>query len=190
MPRKQIGPDLPLAAARLDLAKQLAAELKSNREYGQPVIYEQTFRTGMARVNVLWDRWNGHSLEQRTSTILRAFEMVEGPGALDRVVLATGMTIPEAVAAGMLPYQIIPVLRPGDPVDRDQVRQAMLEEGASDLIPGEWPHLRCSTLQEAEAAHDRLNQRLKLPVPLWLINKDLSANDYSHALDWTEDNEG
>src|SRR4051812_20027458 len=104
MPRKKIGPNAWSAAAQTDLATKLATELKSSREYGQPWIQEQTFPTGKMRVTVLWDAWHGIPLPQRSATILRAYELAEGAETRDRVALASGLTVPEAHAAGMLPY--------------------------------------------------------------------------------------
>ena len=62
----------------------------------------------------------------------------EGREASDNIALASGLTVPEACAAGMLPYQILAAVRKGDPLTREQAQQAMLEEGASTLA-------RCET---------------------------------------------
>ena len=52
MPRKRIGPETRIGSAKKEFVEKLVAELKSNREFGQPVIYEHAFRTGKARVTV------------------------------------------------------------------------------------------------------------------------------------------
>src|SRR5712672_241582 len=101
MPRKKIGPQMRAGVANGDLADRLAAEVKSGREYGQPLIYEQTFRTGKVRVTVIWDAWDGVPLQERSTTILRAYETAEGADSRDRIALASGLTFPEAHAAGM-----------------------------------------------------------------------------------------
>jgi hypothetical protein len=44
------------------------------------------------------------------------YEQAEGAAYRDRIALASGLTVPEAHAAGMLPYQIIAALRKNDPV--------------------------------------------------------------------------
>ncbi len=49
----------------------------------------------------------------------------------------------------MLPFQIIPALRKGDPVTLDQCRQAMIDEGASTLLGPDKPQLRFATEEEA-----------------------------------------
>src|SRR5262245_41618865 len=124
MPRKKIGPDRPSADVKKDLAEKLAAELKKSHACGPPVIYDHAFRTGKVRVVVIWDAWDGVPLQQRSATILRAYEMAEGPESRDRIALASGLTVPEAHAAGMLPYQIITAIRKGDPVTLEQAGQA------------------------------------------------------------------
>ena len=120
MPRKKLGPDAPSAGAKQGLAEKLAAELKHSREHGQPLIYEQAFRTGKVRVNVVWDAWDAAPMAERSATILRAYELAEGAESRDKIALASGLTVPEAYASGMLPYQIIPALRKGDPLTRKQ----------------------------------------------------------------------
>jgi hypothetical protein len=186
MPRKRIGPNVRSGQVRGELAEKLAAELKSGREYGQPLIYERHFRTGKASVTVIWDAWDRLPLQERTATILRAYEIAEGAESQDRVALASGLTVPEAHAAGMLPYQVMPALRKGDPVTPDQVRQAMLEEGASQLMDPRAPQLRFATEEEAEAARRRLIQRLPASEPIWIINREITVQDYARAQDWGE----
>src|SRR3954466_4490552 len=93
------------------LASTLAEELKSNKESGQPMIDEREFETGAIRVNVIWDEWENIPHETRTETILRAYEQVEGKEYEKRIALAIGLTVPEAYSSGLLPYQVIPLLR-------------------------------------------------------------------------------
>src|SRR5215813_7448841 len=102
-PRRSVG----------NLVERLVDELKSNRQSGQPMIEEEEFPTRKLRVNVIWDEWDRVPLEDRTATILRAYEQAEGRDYRDRIALASGLTIPEAHAAGMLPYQIIAAIRDG-----------------------------------------------------------------------------
>ena len=78
--------------------------------------------------------------------------------ARDRIALASGLTVPEAHAAGMLPFQVFPALRRGDPVTLDQCRQALIDEGASILFGADNPQLRFATEEDAEKARERLAQ--------------------------------
>jgi hypothetical protein len=157
----------------VQFAERLADELRSNRESGQPLIDEQEFPTGQLRVTVIWDEWDHLPLEDRTAVILRAYDLAEGPGYRERIALASGLTVPEAYAAGMLPFQIIPALRRGDAVTPEQCRQAMIDEGASTLLAPEKPQLRFATEEEAEAARKRLVQRLPSSDQVWVITQEI-----------------
>jgi hypothetical protein len=72
---------------------------------------------------VIWDAWDHLSLEDRTTVILRAYELAEGRGYRAKLTLASGLTAAEAYTARMLPFQIIPALRRGDPITAEQCRQ-------------------------------------------------------------------
>jgi hypothetical protein len=187
MPRKRIGPEIRTGSVKKELAEELAAELKTNREFGQPVIYEHAFRTGKVRVIVIWDAWQDVPLQERSATTLRAYEMAEGPESRDRIALASGLTVPEAHAAGMLPYQIITALRKGDPLTDDQARQAMLDEGGSLLFHPPGVQLRFATGEEAEAARQRLIQRFPGSEDVWIIDREILVQDFATARDWVQE---
>lgn len=160
------------------LVEKLAAEMKSDRDYGQPLIYEQEYPTKKCRVMVIWDAWADASLEERSGAILRAYELADGEDAREKIALASGLTVPEAIAAGMLPFQILTGLRKTDPVSFDDVRKAMLEQGASELNEADGLQLRFATRDEAEACRDRLIQKLPASEPIWIISRDVHAQDY------------
>jgi hypothetical protein len=178
MPRKSIGIESPWANVKTDLADKLAAELKSNHAFGQPLIYEQQFPTGKIRSLVIWDEWQGKSLEDRTTTILAAYERAEGKGYREKVALASGLTVPEAFGAGMLPYHVFPALRKSDPVSAEDCRRAMIDEGATTLMGPGNIQLRLATEEEAEAARQRLIQRVPKTDEVWLISKEFAAHEY------------
>ncbi|MEX0704925.1 MAG: hypothetical protein WD069_22690 [Planctomycetales bacterium] len=148
-------------------------ELKANRQSGQPWIDEEEFPTGRLRVNVIWDDWEQIPLEERTSTVVRAFEKAEGKQYAERIALASGLTVPEAHAAGMLPYEVVTALRKSDPLTLEDCRNAMIEEGASVLLDPERPQLRFATEEEAEAAVKRLSEKLPGSEQVWLVTKDV-----------------
>src|SRR5258708_34897471 len=175
MPRKRRGFEEPPRRTVSNLVERLVDELKSDRQSGQPTIEEEEFPTKKLRVNVIWDAWDHVPLEDRTATILRAYEQAEGRDYRDRVALASGLTVPEAHAAGMLPYQVIAAVRRGDPVTTDQCRQALIEEGASILFGDDPPQLRFATEDEAEAARKRLAERLPNSEPVWVIIKEVGT---------------
>ena len=159
----------------MELVDRLVEELRKDRKSGQPIIDEREFASGKLLVNVIWDEWDHLPLEDRTSVILRAYEQAEGREYRERVALASGLTVPEAHAAGMLPYQILPALRRGDKVTAEQCRQAMIEEGASTLLAADQPQLRFATEEDAEAARNRLVEHIPESEPVWLISREAGS---------------
>lgn len=178
MPRKRIGGPPPLVLSRPGLAEKLAAELKSGREFGQPLIYELEYPTQRSRVTVIWDEWADTTLEERSAIILKAYEMAEGARGREKIALASGPTVPEAAFAGLLPFHLLAALRKTDPVTPEQVREAMLEQGASRLLDGEGLQLHFATREEAEACRERLVRKLPESEPIWIISRDLPTQDY------------
>ncbi len=181
MPRKRRGLEEQPRTTNGDLAERLAEELRSERESGQPVIDEQEFPTGKIRVTVIWDEWDHLSLEDRTAVILRAYDQAEGRPYRERIALASGLTMPEAHAAGMLPFQIIPALRKGDPVTLKQCHGVMTEEGASTLLDAEKPQLRFATEEDAEAARLRLARHLPDSDQVWVVTQEIGKVE-----DWAQ----
>ncbi len=175
MPRVKLSAGGNLfARGKSPLAGRLAAELKGQREFGQPVIHETEFpNSGQLRVVVIWDEWNGMTYDVRTDIIHRAYELAEGAAGRERVGLASGLTVPEAFGAGMLPFQVIPALRKSDPVTAEQCNAALIEEGASVLVSPEKPQLRFATLTEADAARQRLARRLPGSEEVWVTLEEV-----------------
>ncbi len=180
MPRKMLRDQAPRPMSG-DLVTRLAVELKSHRETGQPVVYEQEFDGARIRTTVIWDDWERLSLEDRTSVILEAYAQAEGPEYRTRIVLASGLTVPEAESAGMLPFQIITALRRDDSVTLEECRQAMIDVGASTLLDPQLPQLRFATREEADTTLKELVQRLPNSEPVWVISQDVGKVD-----DWLE----
>jgi hypothetical protein len=177
MPRREINPEMNIGTVKKELAERLAAELKSNQVYGQPFIYERKYPTGKINVTVVWDAWHEIPMQERSATIWSAYKIAEGSAYRDQIALANGLTVPEAVEVGMLPFEIIPALRKSDPITEDQVLQAMLEEGATQLGHGSRVHLRFATQDEAEAARQRLITRFPNSEDIWLLNWDVAARE-------------
>ncbi len=120
MPRKKRGVEEKTRPVGNGLAGRLADELRSSRPSGQPLIDEQEFPSGQVRVTVIWDEWDRLPLEDRTAVILRAYDLAEGRDYRDRLALVSGLTVPEAYSAGMLPFEVIPAIRRGDAVTHEQ----------------------------------------------------------------------
>lgn len=175
MPRIQRRLDEPRRIRFPDLLAELEKELKNARTAGQPLIEEQVFpKTNAVRVTVIWDKWEPVSDEDRYQTILQAYEEVEGKAFRDRIALALGLTVSEAVETGLLPFQITAALRRDDPVTREQCREAMIAQGASVLLDSEIPQLRFATEEEAEACRQRLIGQLPGSEPVWMIAKEVA----------------
>jgi hypothetical protein len=173
MPRTKLPPAERLRRHPRSLVGLLAEELKSPKASGQPVVSEEHYKTGLIRVIVLWDRWKGWPHEDRTLSILSSYREAEGDEFADRISLATGLTFPEAISSGMLPFQIIPALRKGDPVTADQCVQAMIDEGASVLVYAENPQLRFPSEVDAKEALKRLSERLPQSEEVWQIVRNV-----------------
>jgi hypothetical protein len=185
MARKRIGPELP-PPANGPLAEKLAQALKNDQSPEQPLVYEQELRPERYRITVVWDDWDRMPLDERTSVILRAYEVAEGGAYRERIALASGLTVPEATAAGMLPYQVSTALRKGDPVTRVQCQEAMLAEGASRLFGPDILQLRFATEEEAEACRQRLIKRLPQSENVWVVFKEIVVQDFITLRDSAE----
>src|SRR5947207_1781011 len=147
MPRIRRGPESQPRPRYPDLVRALAEELKNSHDAGQPRIEEQVFpQTNAVRVTVLWDKWESVPDEDRAATILQAYEQAEGKDCRNPIALAIGLTFPDALESGLLPFQITTPLRKGDPVTVEQCREAMIAEGASILLDPSKPQLRFATL--------------------------------------------
>jgi len=145
MPRKIHSPGTVTPRQHSQLVDELARELKTVRESGQPFIDEEHFETNAIRVVVLRDRWAEIPEDDRFDVIFNAYRTAEGETYANRIGPASGLTIPEAYASGMLPFQIVTGMRRGDSVTFDQCRRAMIEQGASTLLDPAWPQLRFAT---------------------------------------------
>jgi hypothetical protein len=154
------------------IVEQLADELRHNRANVQPLIDEQEFSTGLLRVNVVWDVWNGIPNEDRIDTILHAYEKCEGKQALNRIALATGWTVPEAIELGLLPYEVLPAIREGDRVTLKEAKAKMIELGASLLMGYDNPKLRFARSTDAEGFVRKLETTWPETKGIWVITKE------------------
>lgn len=129
------------------LVQQLSEHLQDeNSLYAQPLIYEYKINADAVRVVVIWDQMRTISLEQRTDIILAAYETIVEP---PDIALASGLTVPEAINAGFLSFQVIPVVRSTDKITKSQCFELMKSYRASTLLTAQWPLLFFAT--EAEA---------------------------------------
>jgi len=162
MPRRTIHPNEPQASPQFDgLVRELVEELSHPKELGQPLILERPleYAPGL-QVHVVWDKFAEWSDEDRTNAILDAYTRVEGAAARDQIVLASGLTVPEAGDLGLLPVRLAwhPRLVTGETAEL--LAGALRQEGASWLRPRLAPELRFSTDIDADAAIERLTKKL------------------------------
>jgi hypothetical protein len=177
MPIRKVTVQSGLVASKVGLAERLAEELKSAKDYGQPTIFEQEYATKKVRVTVIWDEWADDSLEDRSAVILRAYELAQGQQGRAKIALASGLTVPEATAAGLLPFQVIPARRESDAVKQEEIEAAMLKQGASKLSQQDGLQLRFSTKEEAVACIQRLSEQLPASAPIWVISREIHVQD-------------
>ena len=160
------------------LVEGLASELKANRDCGQPMIDEESFSsTGLLKVTAVCDEWQSVPDDERSKVILESYRKAEGDDYARRITLASGLNVSKAYESGLLPFQIVPFVREGDPVTLDECKGAMLDEGASLLLDPESPQLRFATEEAAIAARERLSGRLPGSDPVWGIIKDVFSVD-------------
>lgn len=181
MPRVRMNFDDSPRPVAGELVDKLVDELKSDRQAGQPFIYEYQFSTGKVRVLVVWDEWKDLSLEKRTAVILRAYDKAGEEGIRANIALASGVTVPEATAAGMLPYRVFPALRTTDDVTPQECREALLTEGATKLFGTDLVQLRLATQDQADECVKRLIARLPKSADVWLVTKELAIPDFDRA---------
>ncbi len=163
------------------LIADLAREIQSPRPTGQPIILEDGNLNGESvRVQVVWDRWEEVPGELRSAIILDAYATALGDAYRQKIKLALGMTVPEAIEVGLLPFQIIPARRKdGDP-SHEECRKAMIDAGASLLTGEDRPQLRYATIEDAEAAIERLQETL--PKSRWIIAQEVSLAHTTDSL--------
>jgi hypothetical protein len=151
---KKKPPELP---ERQEILDRLVEELRSPGDRGQPLILENPIgETDNFNVYVIWDRWAGLPHFLRSTVIVGAYMKFNGTGP-NRIPIASGLTVSEAILEGLLPVRIEPVGRRDDHFPLEQLRAAMVDEGAIEAIGS--LQLRFTSLEDAQAVFDRLQAR-------------------------------
>ena len=167
--RRPIGGD---EAAINSLRNDLVEELRGPKPLGQPIILEDcTPQTDSMRVHVVWDRWTECPRELRQQLIMDAYKEALGEKLPHPITLAMGLTVPEAVEIGLLPFRIAPAQRRSDSAADAEYHQTMLKAGASTLFEKEVPQLRFASLENAEVALASLEA--ELPGSKWLVIQEV-----------------
>ena len=156
-------------SGREQLVTDLAGYFSKAPEHGQPIILRKPIgRSGKWSVVVIWDRWFGLPLSERTEIIYEANDAVRDTFGVDAAT-ATGLTFGEAASLGYLPYQIQTTLIASDPVSPSDLREAMIAEGAAATSTG--LALRFATEEAAKAAYRNLQTRV--PGPHWMLVEEV-----------------
>jgi hypothetical protein len=146
---------------------QFTRELSGETTPDGPVIFEIPFeRSDKFDVLVVWDAWGPFSSEDRSSIILGAYKEQRA-----KIAQALGVTFQEAIEQQLLPYAVIPMVRPGE-VDPEELKKTMVAEGGRTLASSK-VDLRFPTMALAEQAHRRLSD--KLPKGYWSIVQTVAS---------------
>ena len=182
MPRIKLNKS-SLTRINHNLVQELSKQLIDEDTVAQPLIYEYELRGKLLRTMVVWDKWLSLPLEERTAIILAAYKSQE----YENIALASGLTIPEAVALGLLRFRVIPVLRKSDKVSQDTCWETMRSLGASLLFDvngrGERPTLYFATREEAEQTIVELVKRLPGTDEIWTIVQEAGGMDREDVLE-------
>jgi hypothetical protein len=148
-----------------NLVDELSHQLIDENKVDQPLIYEYELRGGLLRVIVVWDKWLSLPLEERTAIILAAYKS----HGHENIALASGLTIPEAVALGLLQFRVIPALRKSDGISPENCWKTMKSLGSSLLFDENKPELYFATREEAEQMIVELVKLLPGSDEIWTI---------------------
>ncbi len=152
------------------LVKKLVAELIGGKSK-QPVIVEEVIpATASRHVHVIWDQWRRLPEEERSDVIWQAYREAEGEEAASNITIAIGATPEEALALGLLPFQVRRLRKRANAVSPDDYRRAMEQELSNTLLGAQSEELRYATLEEAEEAKSRLEAAL--PGSHWAVVQD------------------
>ncbi|MCI0681634.1 MAG: hypothetical protein L0Y71_05990 [Gemmataceae bacterium] len=158
--------------------RRLTQELKSPSPGPQPLILEEEVSSTRSRhVRVIWDQWKKLREEERTDVILEAYKQAEGKDFADQITIASGLTGPEALALGLLPWTVEPILSRRDGYSIEDYGRAISEEEKRSVLgvgsAKKYGHLRYARKEDAEDAIRRL--RTSLPKSSWTIAQDVYA---------------
>ena len=181
--KRTYGDEFGLRSEHAVLRDELAAELRDGRRFGQPFVEEEHFpRSGAVSVTVVWDRWVGVEDRYRPEIIESSYRDAE-PEIAERISLAGGFTVPEAVDLDTRTFEVRADPRVTDSVTAVQVAAALRELGASDGFPFEpMPVLRLETEREAHEYRDELIARLPESNGVWEIVRHVRT-DVGEALE-------
>jgi hypothetical protein len=172
MPRHIIT-SVPRSPKHEKLVKKLVQEFSATSPNLQPLILEERITATQSRhVRVIWDAWKDLRDEQRSDVIVEAYQQAEGEEAAGQITIAEGVTVPEALALGLLPFKVVPAPKKAEKVPAAAYEEAIAEETRNTLLGVRAKELRYSRLEDAEAARARLAEAL--PGSSWATVQEVA----------------
>jgi len=128
----------------------------------------QTTKT--LQVTVIWDRWDGVNIGDRSVIITSAYEKANRQHGW-HITVAIGLTPQEAIDTDLLPFQIITMCRKSDPVSLTELERAMTNVGDGVFVKKRGG-LRFPTFERAHAALQELTNQFD--PKYWSIMQEVS----------------
>lgn len=160
------------------LVKELAKRLRQPSESPDKplVVVNRIPQTKSVHILVIWSKWKGLAIPQRSRVIAEAFAAAF-PDENSVVRLPMGLTPGEALTQGHLRYLIVPSVRPADHVTAKQLKDAMASAGGILMRIGDERRLRFATRDQAQEAYRRL--LTKINKPIWTLAEESVSSDES-----------
>lgn len=160
------------------LLSELAAELRSPRDFGQPFVQIDYFtRSRLTAVTVIWDALRDLSDEDRSAVIAEAYTQVHPDIGPNKIAFALGLTAAEATVANKLPYAVRPTLAAEPTIDRAAIADVVRAYGGKAGRRQSFPALRFPTREGAELCRQKLIDRLPGTEAIWTIAETVPAFD-------------
>lgn len=186
--KKTIVPDLNPSAKWVPVADKLITLLRQTSEddFAQPWPQIQEYPSGLATLEIIWDGFEGIPNDQRTKIVYTVINMLGIQKAgfdPEQITLINSYTVPEATSLGLLPFEIMPVLRANDAVTLERCYDAMLALGGSKLFDPAKVVLRLRHKTHAENAKAELIKKLPASQEIWHIHRDYVMPNDDYEMD-------
>lgn len=101
MPIRRYGVQVRGVSGEEKLQRELEAELRSEKETGEPVIIIQQPNPQTIHLFVIWSQWADLEQVIRSRIIMDAFAAVNGDEEAHKVTVAMGLSVEEAKRLGI-----------------------------------------------------------------------------------------
>jgi hypothetical protein len=158
------------------LVNELAGRIAAPGESAEApfILQDRIPQTRTRHVVVIWDAWADRDRAERAGMIMDAYA-ASGRLGDDTIPVAMGLTEPEALDLGYLPYSIIALRKNTDPVSPADLKRALEQIGGVQVRKGSLLEVRFPTSALAQHAYRLLLQRV--PGPYWQIQHEKVAAD-------------